>query len=199
MKTCNENLLTQLLDYIQAYQKKNGKSPSYRNIMKTMRFSSLSMVFRYVGVLESRGQLQKDNLGGIDISYKFRTNRTINAPLVGTVTCGTPILAYENIEGTYTLPADIFGTGDTMILHAKGDSMINAGIKDKDFLVVKICNNADDGEIVVARIDNEATVKRLFRRNGKIILHPENENYKDIILDKVEIEGVVVSSIHNFK
>lgn len=198
MRVCNETILTNLLEYIKDYQFKNGKSPSYRLIMKAMNFNSLSNVFRYVGVLYSKGLIKKDNLGGIEISRKLNPNKTVLAPLIGTVTCGKPILAVENIEGNYSLPTDIFGSGPTFMLQAKGESMIGAGIKDKDYLVIKKCNTADDGDIVVALIDEEATVKRLFRKNNKIVLHPENPEFDDIILDNVRIAGKVVSSIHNF-
>lgn len=122
MKVYNNTTMMDLLEYIKNYQAKNGKSPSYRMIMKAMNFSSLSMVFGYVGQLQSKGLIKKDNLGGIAISRKLNPDRTILAPLVGTVTCGNPILAVENIEGNYTLPADIFGTGETFLLHAKGES-----------------------------------------------------------------------------
>lgn len=146
------------------------------------------------------GSLEKDNLGGIAISYNLNLDQTIVAPLVGTVTCGNPILAVENIEANYTLPVSIFGSGQTAILHAQGESMVNAGISDGDFLVIKKDAQIEDGDIVVARIADEATTKRIFHRNGKIILHPENPSFKDIIVDadKVVIEGKVVSSIHNF-
>ena len=166
--------------------------------MKAMRFTNLASVFRYVGRLEADGKIQKNDFGGIKISRKLTPDRTIIAPLLGTVTCGLPILAVENIEGTYSLPADIFGTGETFLLHAKGQSMIDAGIKDKDILVVRKCQNADDGDIVVALIDEEATVKRFFKKRNRIVLHPENKEYKDIIVDNVQILGKVISCIHNF-
>ena len=155
MKTLNERKLAELLEFINKYQTQNGKSPSYRTIMKAMRFTNLASVFRYVGRLEADGKIQKNDFGGIKISRRLNPDRTIIAPLLGTVTCGQPILAVENIEGTYSLPADIFGTGETFLLHAKGQSMIDAGIKDKDILVVRKCQNADDGDIVVALIDEE--------------------------------------------
>lgn len=198
MKVYNNTTMMDLLEYIKNYQAKNGKSPSYRMIMKAMNFSSLSMVFGYVGQLQSKGLIKKDNLGGIAISRKLNPDRTILAPLVGTVTCGNPILAVENIEGNYTLPADIFGTGETFLLYAKGESMVGAGIQDKDILVIRKGNQADDGDIVVALIDDEATVKRFYRKNNKIVLHPENPEFKDIVLDEVKIIGKVISSIHKF-
>lgn len=198
MKTLNERKLAELLEFINKYQTQNGKSPSYRTIMKAMRFTNLASVFRYVGRLEADGKIQKNDFGGIKISRKLNPDRTIIAPLLGTVTCGQPILAVENIEGTYSLPADIFGTGETFLLHAKGQSMIDAGIKDKDILVVRKCQNVDDGDIVVALIDEEATVKRFFKKRNRIVLHPENKEYKDIIVDNVQILGKVISCIHNF-
>lgn len=198
MKILNERKLAELLEFINKYQTQNGKSPSYRTIMKTMRFTNLASVFRYVGRLEADGKIQKNDFGGIKISRRLNPDRTIIAPLLGTVTCGQPILAVENIEGTYSLPADIFGTGETFLLHAKGQSMIDAGIKDKDILVVRKCQNADYGDIVVALIDEEATVKRFFKKRNRIVLHPENKEYKDIIVDNVQILGKVISCIHNF-
>jgi len=198
MKVLNETLLINLLEYIKKYQAEQGKSPSYRTIMKAMHFSNLATVFRYVNKLQSNDLVKKDNLGGIEISCKLNPGRTILAPLLGTVPCWKPILAIENIEGNYSLPSDIFGTGETFLLHAKGESMINAGIRDKDIIVVRKTNQADDGDIVVALIEDEATVKKLFRKNNKIILHPENPDFEDIVLDEVRILGKVISFIHNF-
>lgn len=199
MKACiQEKILDDLVQFIDDYQHQYGKSPSYRVIMKSMKFNGLATVYRYVAKLEAQGRLSKTNLGGIEIPQSLNPSKTINAPLVGSVACGIPILATENIVGTYSLPSDLFGNGPTFILQAKGESMLNAGIQDKDFLVIRKCNTADDGEIVVALIDDEATVKRLFRKNNKIILHPENERFDDIIVDNVEILGKVISSIHQF-
>lgn len=198
MKSYDENKLNELLDYINEYQKSNGKSPSYRFIMKAMNFKSLSAVYRYVGKLEAQNKIKKNDLGGIEISKRLNPAQTILAPLVGSVACGSPILAVENIENTYSLPADIFGKGPTFLLQAKGESMSGAGINNGDFLVVRKCNTADDGDIVIALIDDEATAKRFYRRNNKIILHPENPNFKDIIVDEVRIIGKVISSIHQF-
>lgn len=198
MRKHNESLVIELLNYIKKYQISNGRSPSYRNIMQNMKFSSLSMVYRYVNILKSKDYLNKNKYESITLPSKIKTNKTTLAPLVGTVTCGEPIYAYENIEGYYYLPADIFGTGETFLLHAKGQSMIDAGIKDNDILVVRKCQNAYDGDIVVALIDEEATVKRFFKKRNKIVLHPENKEFKDIIVDNVQILGKVISCIHNF-
>lgn len=198
MKMCDESKLNATLEFIQNYQKGNGISPSYRTIMKAMNFKTISTVYRYVGKLEAQGKLSKNKLGGIAILPNLNPDKTILAPLVGSVACGKMTTAIENIVGTYKLPADIFGTGPTFILQAQGESMINAGIQHNDFLVIRQCSQADDGDIVVAELDGEATVKRLFRRKGKIILHPENPEFEDIILDNVIIQGKVISNIHKF-
>lgn len=137
MKTLDESTLGNVLEFIKKYQAQYGCSPSYRTILKSCKLNNLATVFRYVGKLQSRGLIRKDSLGGIEISRKLNPSRTILAPLLGTVTCGKPILAVEDIEGNYSLPTDIFGSGETFLLHAKGESMIGAGINDKDILVVK--------------------------------------------------------------
>lgn len=198
MKTCDKNKLTALLEFIQSYQREHGNSPSYRTIMRAMNFNSIATVYRYVGKLEAQGKLSKNKLGGIAISPNLNPNKTILAPLVGSVACGKMTTAIENIVGTYKLPADIFGTGPTFLLQAQGESMINAGIQHNDFLVVRQDCQVNDGDIVVAELDDEATVKRLFRKNGKVILHPENPEFDDIILDNVRIRGKVISNIHKF-
>lgn len=198
MKSYNENILNDLLHYVKTYQYENGISPSYRNIMKHFNFSSLSLVSRYLKILYDRGLLEKSNIGKIGISKNIEKSSTILAPIVGTVTCGSPIYAQENIEGMYQLPVDIFGSDKQFILHAQGDSMIEAGIQDGDLLVVKQTTTADNGKIVVALLDDSATVKRFFKKKNEIILHPENKNYKDIVTKDVKILGIVEHCIHKF-
>ncbi len=196
MKSLNQNTLDATLEFIKKYQLENGKSPSYREIMKKMHFNNLAFVYRYVNRLHSNGLLEKDRLGGIEIPTNLRTDETIIAPLVGNVACGSPILAEQNIERTYQLPVDLFGRADLKILNAKGDSMIGVGIFDGDWICFNPCNSANDGDIVVALIDNEATVKRYFKKKNKIILHPENPQYEDIIVDDCKIQGIVKRIVH---
>ena len=120
-------------------------------------------------------------------------------PLVGTVTAGTPILAVENLEGYYPLLPDFPGSDeDYFMLRVFGDSMIEAGIYDGDKIIVKRQNTADNGEIVVALIEDSATVKRFFKRENKIILHPENSALSDIVLNDVVILGIVEGLIRKF-
>ena len=101
----------------------------------------------------------------------------------------------ENIEESFALPRSIFGNGDLFMLRTFGDSMIDIGIKKDDLVVIRKQNTAEDGEIVVAMINGETTLKRIFRRNGKVILHPENKEMKDIVVKDCEIQGVLVSCI----
>lgn len=196
MKVYNEEILEKLLDYIKTYQSNNGKSPSYRNIMKVLNFSSLSMVYRYLDILKSRNLIEKDKLGGIGISDNISLGQTILAPIVGVVTCGNPIYAQENIEGMYQLPIDIFGNGKTFILRAEGDSMEGVGIRNGDLLVVKQCESAENGDIVVALIEDSATVKTFYKKKDCVVLHPENDRHEDIITKNVKILGKVQHYIH---
>lgn len=198
MKNYNENLLEDMLDYIKTYQVKEGKSPSYRNIKEHFKLSSLSMVNRYVHLLTSMGKLKKNIDGVINISNNLNAGSTITAPIVGTVTCGAPIFAQENIEGNFQLPTAIFGHGEHFLLHAQGDSMIDAGIRDGDLLVIRKTESAENGQIVVALLGDEATVKTFYRKTNHIVLHPENEKYNDIISTDVKILGIVEHYIHKF-
>ncbi|NCC87977.1 MAG: repressor LexA [Clostridia bacterium] len=117
---------------------------------------------------------------------------TTQANIIGTIACGAPVLAEENIEEYISLPSAIFGKGDLYILNASGDSMIEAGIEDGDLVVIKKQTTAEDGDIVVALVNNENTLKRFYidKRNKKYILHPENSKLKDIIVTEVQIQGV---------
>lgn len=198
MKELNKSKLLDLLDYIKEYQVKNGKSPSYRTIMKDLRFTNLASVFRYVGRLEADGQIQKTNLGGIEISPNLRPNKPIIAQLVGTVACGDPITAIQNIEQTVELPSAIFGNDRLYYLTAKGNSMSGIGIFDGDLIFYIPCSSADVGQVVVALIDDSATVKTLKKVNGKMILHPENPDYEDIKPKNFTIQGVVKRVVHFF-
>lgn len=200
MKVINENNLLRTLNFIKEYQIENGKSPSYRVIMKELKFASLSVVARYVLVLQGRGQIKKDNLGGIKLPARLSLGKTVLAPLIGTVTCGDPIFAYENLEATYKLPADLFGAGDLFLLKAKGDSMIDAGIQDGDIVTVDKSTPVKVGDICVALIGENATVKRLIKKGNNYYLKAENKNYKDIALEKenFKILGKVVGYIHKF-
>lgn len=198
MKVIDENKLNRVLDFVKSYQLKEGRSPSYREIAKVLSFPSIATVQRYLKILQSRDLIERNDFGRIITPTRLEIGNTIVAPLVGQVACGKPILAEENIEGTFALPTSIFGNQKTMLLHAKGDSMIGAGINDGDLIVATITNCADDGDIVVALINDSATVKRLFRKKDCAILHAENPKYDDIVTKELIIQGVVRQVIHTF-
>lgn len=179
------------------FQLDNGRSPTYREIMKGQKLSSLSLVSRYVKLLEGNGNIKRNSLGEIDISYNINLSQSILAPLVGEVRCGEPILAQENIESVYRLPTEIFGSDNLFLLHAKGDSMADVGIREGDLLVVKKCETAENGDIVVALIEDSATVKRFYKEKDHVVLHPENPSYDDIITKDVKILGIVKQYIHS--
>lgn len=198
MRVPNEDKVLLVLNFIKDFQKREGRSPSFRQIARGCSFPSLRTAQQYVAILQKRGMLEKNSFGKIIIPTNLSRGKTVIAPLVGTIACGTPILAEENIEGTFQLPTAIFGSVKSMLLHASGDSMIGVGINDGDLIVAEICDTADEGDIVVALLEDSATVKTLHKKNGHIYLHPENPNYKDIPADNVIIQGVVKHVIHSF-
>ena len=195
MRTLNEETLRRMEEYIRERQRKDGVSPSYRRIMHALGMSSLNLVQRYVLALENQGRIRRTRLGSIALPKRLDAGKNKITPLVGDIACGQPSFAEENIEASYALPEAIFGKGELFMLHTHGDSMIEVGIREGDLIVVRKQNTADDGQIVVAFMDGEATLKRLFHRNGKIVLHPENRQMQDIVVDNCEIQGVLVSCI----
>ena len=157
--------------------------------------SSLNLVRTYILALENSGRIERTRLGNIDMLPKLKPSGVAIAPIVGTIACGQPVDAMENIEESVTLPRAIFGAGNLFLLHAKGDSMVEADIHNGDLVVIRQQNTAENGEIVVAMINGETTLKRFYKKNGKIILHPENKTMDDIIVKNCEIQGVLVSCI----
>ena len=201
MRVFDEKLLSKTLDYITLFQKENGRSPSYRNIMNKFKadYNNLTKVQRYLKALRNRGLIQKDEDNGkIAIDSKFLVSKTRAVPLVGNVACGAPITAIENIEANYELPEELVGKGESFLLKADGESMIEEGIYDGDILIVKRQSCADPGQIVIALIDDEATAKIYLPQKDHIILRPANKNMEDIIVKECNILGVVKSNIHRF-
>ena len=201
MRRYDEELLRQLYDYIMDYQQTNSKSPSYRMIAKHLpnAFSSTAKIGKYLTVLENRELIERECDGAIKVNPKFRT-KTVNAPIVGKVACGQPIEAIENIEGSFALPAEIFGSRDLMLLKADGMSMKIVGIEDGDYIIIRRQETADSGDMVLALLGNEATVKTYYpQKNGKIVLHPENEQYQDIVVEDCMIQGIVVGCLKRYR
>ena len=176
----------------------NGFPPSVREICSKLNIKSTATAYSYIEKLKARGLLDKSPLKKRAITVSNRKSDYKSIPLVGTVRAGAPIFAVENLEGYYPLP-DEFSTGGTeFALRVQGDSMINAGIYENDIIIVNQQNNANNGDIVVALVEDGATVKRLFKRNGKVILHPENDTLKDMIFDNVIVLGVVKGLMRKF-
>ncbi len=192
-----DSKLEELYNYVKNYHDQNGYSPTVRDICKDLHIKSTATAHYYLERLSDRGYIKKNDDKKRAISICGRNN-SFEVPLIGTVTAGSPILAVENLEGYYPLPLE-FKTSETLfMLKVKGDSMINSGIFDGDKIVVKQQETANNGDIVVALIDDCATVKRFFTQNGKIILHPENDQMEDIIVDNASILGVVVGLTRKF-
>ncbi len=176
----------------------NGFPPSVREICSKLNIKSTATAYSYIEKLKARGLLDKSPLKKRAITVSNRKSDYKSIPLVGTVRAGAPIFAVENLEGYYPLP-DEFNTGGTeFALRVQGNSMINAGIYENDIIIVNQQNNANNGDIVVALVEDGATVKRLFKRNGKVILHPENDTLKDMIFDNVIVLGVVKGLMRKF-
>lgn len=198
MRILNDDILEKVAQYNIDYQKEYGRSPSYREIMHALKLGSLATVQRYVRALVKADRIEVTDAGNISPLPQLMGGESKVVPLIGEIACGEPLFAVENIEESYTLPKSLFGDGELFMLTAKGNSMIDAGISKGDLLVVRRQTAANDGDIVVALIDNDATLKRIYHKGGKIILHPENKQMKDIVLDKCNVQGVLVGCIKKY-
>ena len=196
----DKNKIYEVLDFINNFNDENGFPPTVREICKELGIKSTASVYDYINELRDKGYLQKAD--GKRRAVSVKSSSSVRVPLIGTVTAGQPILATENYEGSYTLPANEFRGNNLFLLRVQGDSMIEAGIYDGDKVVVQKQETADNGDIVVAMFDDGvyegATVKRYFCRDGKHILHPGNSTLSDYILDEVVILGKVVGLMRSY-
>lgn len=197
-----------VLDYLIKEIAEKKYPPSIRDICAALGLSSTSSAHLYLKVLEEKGYIRRDPTKtraiellspGAGEDVYFNEKNTFNVPIVGEVTAGKPVLAEENIEGYFPLPLEFFPNSEgNFMLRIKGDSMINAGMFDGDYILVRQQRDAQNGDIVVALLDDEATVKRFFRDNGKVRLQPENDNYEPVYLDEVIILGKVNGLFRKF-
>ena len=194
-----EEKLTMVMDYIRKFYDENGYTPSVREIAEQCGIKSTATVHSYLTRLQSKGYLNKTDNKKRSVSIAKSSGTSI--PLIGSVTAGQPIFAYENYEDYYTFPVGEFKGEDLFMLRVHGTSMIDAGIMDGDKIVVRKQPTANNGDIVVALIDDSATVKRFFLRDGQVVLHPENEALSDMIFpaEEVAILGKVVGLMRNYK
>ena len=194
-KTADERL-NEILDYIKSHLRKKGYPPSVRDICDAVGLKSTSTVHSYLGMLEKRGMIRRDPTKprAIDILEDKPWENNVDVPLVGTVAAGVPVLAEENIEEVYSFPQGLVGTADQVfMLRVDGDSMINIGIFDGDYIIVRPQNTADNGDVVVALVNGDsATCKRFFHEKDCIRLQPENDRMKPFYEKNVKILGLVV-------
>ena len=186
----------EIYKYIKDFLKMKGYPPSVREIGEKVGLSSSSTVHSYLHMLEADGKIHRDPTKprAIEIIGENPWENMLRVPLVGKVAAGIPITAEENIEEVFNVPASLLGTqDDTFMLRVQGESMINAGIYDGDYIFVKEQNTARNGEIVVALVENEeATVKRIFFEKNRVKLQPENDTMKPFYEKNVAVLGKVI-------
>ena len=195
-----------ILKFIQKQVEKNGYPPSVREIGKAVGLSSTATVHSYLAKLKEKGYIKKENqkgrtlklLKGTDNKEIVREDKNyysgkemVEVPVIGKITAGEPILAVENVTDTFPIPIDFVGNSESFMLTVRGESMIEAGILDGDYILVKKQNTANNGEIVVALIEDEATVKTFYKEKDHIRLQPENSTMDPIIVPNCGILGKV--------
>lgn len=194
----------EILDYIKSTIKSDGYAPSVRDICNALGMKSTSTVHTYLARLEEKGAIQKD--AGKSRSLRIdngasSSGATVRVPILGKVAAGMPILAVENYDGyiDFPRPSSRLTSNDLFALRVQGESMIEAGILDGDLIVVEKANTANDGDIIVALVDDEATVKTFFREKNRFRLQPENSTMKPIYTDELIILGKVVASMRFYR
>ena len=191
MRSKSIELMNEIKKYIEEYYLQYRQSPSTTKIAEAVGIAR-GTAYKYLVEMSERNMIEYDGQEiSTEVTRKYNKEQT-QTPIVGSVPCGRPQYEEENIEEYVSLPTAIFGKGDFFILRASGQSMIEAGIDDRDLVVVRKQVEANEGDIVVALVDNQNTLKRYYRDNAnkKIILHPENKTMKDIIVDDCYIQGV---------
>ncbi len=186
----------QILDYIKEEILKKGYPPTVREIGETVQLKSTSSVHSHLETLEKNGYIRRDPtkpraIEICDDSFQLVRTEMVRLPVIGNVAAGQPILAEENIEEYFPVPADVVPRGESFILKVRGDSMVNAGIFNGDRVFVNSCNTASNGDMVVAMIEDGATVKTFYKENGYIRLQPENDEMEPIIVNDCKIIGKV--------
>lgn len=202
----------EIYDFIKSYQREKGYPPSVREMASAVGLSSPSTVHAHLASLEEHGLIKRDktkpralelfNEDGSAVKLanveENPSRGTVTLPLVGRVAAGMPILAEQNVEDTFTLPAEIATNSSSFVLEVHGDSMINAGIFNGDYIVVREQHSAMNGEIVVAMIDGSATVKTFYKERGRVRLQPENDAMEPIYAENPTILGKVVALMRRF-
>lgn len=186
----------EILNYIKNEILERGFPPAVREICQAVNLKSTSSVHSHLESLEKNGYIRRDPtkpraIEILDDSFNMIRREMVNVPIVGTVAAGQPILAQQNIDSYFPIPSEYMPNEQSFILRVKGESMINAGIMDGDCVLVRQQSTANNGEMVVALVDDSATVKTFYKENGRIRLQPENDTMAPIIVDDCQILGKV--------
>ena len=186
----------EILEYIKEHILKKGYPPAVREICEAVHLKSTSSVHSHLETLEKNGYIRRDPtktraIEILDDTFNLTRREVINVPIVGSVAAGMPLLATENIENYFPIPSEFMPNQDVFILHVKGDSMINAGIFDGDNILVRQQSTASDGDMVVALVEDSATVKTFYKEDGYYRLQPENDSMDPILVNEVSILGIV--------
>ena len=193
----------EILEYIKDTILRKGYPPSVREICEAVHLKSTSSVHSHLETLERNNYIRRDptkprTIEIIDDCFNLTRRELVNVPMVGTVAAGQPILAEQNIENYFPIPVELLPNGQTFMLRVKGESMINAGILDGDFVLVEQRATARNGEMVVALIEDGATVKTFYKEDGYIRLQPENDTMDPIIVTDLQILGKVIGVFRFF-
>lgn len=191
---------SEILEYIKTQILNKGYPPSVRDICQAVGLKSTSSVHAHLETLEKNGYIRRDPtkpraIEIIDDNFNLTRREVVNVPLVGRVAAGEPILAVENVVSYFPIPAEYMPNDDVFMLTVKGESMINIGIYEGDNIIVKSAKTASNGEIIVALVDDSATVKRFYKEDGHIRLQPENDNMDPIIVPDCQIVGKVIGLV----
>lgn len=186
----------EILEYIKKEILNRGYPPTVRDICEAVNLKSTSSVHSHLETLEKNGYIRRDPtkpraIEIVDDNFNLTRREFANVPLIGQVAAGQPLLAVENIESYFPIPTEFMPNAESFMLKVKGESMINAGIFDGDNILVEKCDNVHNGDIVVALIDDSATVKTFFKEDGHIRLQPENDTMDPIIVPDCKIVGKV--------
>lgn len=194
---------SEILEFMKNYLQDKGYPPSVREMCIGVNLKSTSSVHSHLETLEKNGYIKRDPskpraIEIVDDEFNLGRREIVNVPMVGTITAGEPILAVENIDGFFPLLPEYMPNSDTFMLKVKGESMINVGIYDSDKIIVQKQNVAYNGDIVVAMIEDEVTVKTFYIEDGYYRLQPENDNMDPIYSDNVSILGKVIGLFRMF-
>lgn len=194
----------EILEYIKQEILNKGYPPAVREICEAVHLKSTSSVHSHLETLEKNGYIRRDPtkpraIEIIDDTFNLTRREVVNVPMIGRVAAGEPILAVENIESYFPVPTEFMPNEKTFMLKVKGESMINAGIFDGDQILVEQCKDARNGDMVVALVDDSATVKTFYKEDGHIRLQPENDSMEPIIVPDCQILGKVFGVFRFFR